>query len=236
MKNTLNSDGVVRDNPKPKVTVLICAFNEEQNLPHVLPKIPKWVDEILLIDGHSTDKTVAVARELLPNIRIEYQPSIGKDDALEYGVSLAIGDIIVTLDADGNTNPEEIPNFIEPLLKGYDFAKGSRFLKIKPLQMPFHRHFGNWVLCTEVKLLFGAKFTDVCSGYNSFWKHAWGKIKFPEEFGYEPLILIRAKKAGLNIVEVSTLDKGRISGESKLPSWQQGWGAFKAILKERFSG
>ncbi len=219
---------------KPKITVLICAFNEEKNLPLVLPQIPKWVDEVLLIDGHSSDNTVAVARELWPDIRIEYQPNKGKNDAIEYGVPLAIGDIVITLDADGNTDPKEIPNFIEPLLKGYDFAKGSRFFKTRPLQMPRHRHFGNWVLRTEVNLLFGTKFTDVCSGYNSFWKEAWAKIKFPEEFGYEPLILIRVQKAGLKITEVSTLDKGRISGESKLPSWQQGWGAWKAILKERF--
>lgn len=221
---------------KQTITILICAFNEEKNLPYVLPKIPKWVDEILLIDGHSTDNTVAVARKLLPNIRIEYQPNTGKDDALEYGVSLARGDIVVTLDADGNTDPEEIPQFIEPLHKGYDFVKGSRFLKTKPAQMPFHRHFGNWLLFTEVNLLFGAKFTDVCSGYSAFYKTAWGKIKFPEEFGYEPLIIIRAKKAGLKIIEIPTVDKGRVTGESKLPSWRQGWGAFKAILRERLTG
>ncbi|MCJ7743056.1 MAG: glycosyltransferase family 2 protein [Dehalococcoidales bacterium] len=219
---------------KPKVTILICTFNEEQNLPHVLPKIPKWVDEVLLIDGHSADKTVAVAREFFPNIRIEYQPNKGKDDALEYGVSLATGDIVITLDADGNTDPEEIPNFIEPLLKGYDFVKGSRFLKTRPLKMPWYRRFGNWVLFTEINLLFGAKYTDVCSGYNAFWKSSWAKIEFPDEFGYEPLIIIRAKKAGLKILEITSYDKGRASGKSKLPSWRQGWGAFKAILKERF--
>ena len=229
-------DEMIKLTIKPKVTVLVCTFNEEKNLPYVLPKIPKWVDEILLVDGHSSDKTVAIARELIPNIRIEIQPNKGKDDALQYGVSLASGDIVVTLDADGNNDPEEIPNFIGPLLKGYDFVKGSRFLKTKPLHMPRHRIFGNWVLCTELNLLFGTKFTDVCSGYNSFWKKAWEKIQFPEEFGYEPLILIRAKKSGLNIAEVSSLDTGRISGESKLPSWRQGWGGFKAILKERFRG
>jgi len=229
-------DEMIKLTIKPKVTVLVCTFNEEKNLPYVLPKIPKWVDEILLVDGHSSDKTIAVARELIPNIRIEIQPNKGKDDAIQYGVSLASGDIVVTLDADGNTDPEEIPNFIGPLLKGYDFVKGSRFLKTKPLHMPRHRLFGNWVLCTELNLLFGTKFTDVCSGYNSFWKKAWEKIQFPEEFGYEPLILIRAKKSGLNIAEVSSLDTGRISGESKLPSWRQGWGGFKAILKERFRG
>ena len=164
-----------RLNKKPSVTVLVCTFNEENNLPYVLPNIPKWVDEVLLIDGHSTDETVSVARKLLPNIRIEYQTDTGKDIALKYGISLATGDIVITLDADGNTDPKEISNFIEPLLNGYDFVKGSRFLKTKPLHMPKHRRFGNWILCTEVNLLFDVKFTDVCSGYNSFWKKAWRK-------------------------------------------------------------
>jgi len=230
-----NTDDRKQIFPNLKVTVLICAFNEADNLPYVLPKIPEGIYEVLLIDGHSTDNTIKVARSLIPSIRIESQPKKGKDDALEYGVLLAKGDIVITLDADGNTNPEEIPNFIEPLKQGHDFVKGSRFLHTKPLHMPRHRIFGNWVLYTEVNLLFGTRFTDVCSGYNAFWKKAWEKIKFPKPFGYEPLILIRAKKAGLKIVEVSTLDKGRISGESKLPSWPQGWKTFKAVLLERFT-
>jgi glycosyltransferase involved in cell wall biosynthesis len=219
---------------KPSVTVLVCTFNEENNLPYVLPLIPKWVDEVLLIDGHSTDNTISVARKLIPDIRIQVQPNKGKDDALQYGVSLATGEIVITLDADGNSDPKDIPSFIEPLSNGYDFVKGSRFLKTKPLHMSSYRRFGNWVLCMEVNLLYGAKFTDVCSGSNSFWKKAWEKIKFPEEFGYEPLIIIRAKKAGLKITEIPNLDKGRISGKSKLPSWPQGYQTFMAILKERF--
>jgi glycosyltransferase involved in cell wall biosynthesis len=232
----MNKDNMDQRNNKPTITVLVCTFNEEENLPHVLPKIPQWVDEILLIDGHSTDHTVSVARELLPNIRIELQPNKGKDDALQYGISLARGDIVVTIDGDGNTNPADISDFIEPLLHGYDFVKGSRFLKTKPAHMPRHRRFGNWILCTEINILFGARFTDVCSGYNSFWKKAWEKIKFPEEFGYEPLILIRAKRAHLKIAEIATLDTGRISGKSKLPSWRQGWRGLKTILLERFRG
>lgn len=221
---------------KPKITVLICTFNEEDNLPHVLLKIPGWVDEVLLVDGHSTDKTVEVAKKLCPDISILYQPNRGKDDALKHGVEHARGDIIITLDADGTTDPEEIPKFIEMLLNGYDFAKGSRFLKTRPMRMPWYRHFGNWVLVTEANLIFGTKYTDVCSGYNAFWKKSWGRIDFPDEFGYEPLITLRAKKAGLKMIEISCSDKGRISGTSKLPNWRQGWGAFKAILKERFRG
>jgi glycosyltransferase involved in cell wall biosynthesis len=219
---------------KPKITVLICALNEEDNLPYVLPKIPNWINEVLLIDGHSSDKTVETAQRLRPDIRIMYQPDKGKDNALKYGITQASGDIIITIDADGNTNPEEIPKFIGALLEGYDFVKGSRFLKARPSKMPWYRRFGNWVLFTEINLLFGTRYTDVCSGYNAFWKKAWTSVKFPDEFGYEPLIIIRGKKAGLRILEITTCDNGRLSGKSKLPSWRQGWEAFKSIIKERF--
>ena len=80
----------------PKVTALICTLNEENNLPHVLPKIPDWVDEVLLVDGHSADATVAVARKLCPAINILYQPGRGKGDALKYGIGNATGDSAVT--------------------------------------------------------------------------------------------------------------------------------------------
>ena len=108
----------------PKITALICTLNEEDNLQYVLPKIPACIDEVLLVDGHSSDRTVDVARELRPDIRIMYQPDTGKDNALKYGFEQASGDIIVTIDADGTTDPEEIPAFIVPLMDGYDFVKG----------------------------------------------------------------------------------------------------------------
>lgn len=219
---------------KPSITVLICALNEEKNLPYVLPTIPEYVDEILLVDGHSTDRTAEVARELRSDILILCQPNKGKDDALRYGIKHAKGDIIITLDADGSTDPAEIQNFIRPLIEGYDYAKGSRFLNARPQKMRWYRRLGNWVLATEANFIFGTQYTDLCSGYSAFWKSAWERIYLPEGFGYEPMITLRAHKAGLKIIEVPCIDKGRVSGYSKLPNWKQGWGAFKAILKERF--
>lgn len=217
----------------PRVSVIICTLNEEQNLPQVLPKIPDWVDEVLIVDGHSTDGTVEVAKQLCPRAKVLYQPSRGKGDALKYGIEQATGDIIVTLDADGSTSPSEIPDFISPLLDGYDFVKGSRFLGRRPV-MPLSRRFGNRILAITTNILYGTSYTDVCSGYNAFWKKAWAKIKFPDQFGYEPMILIRAKKAYLKLIEITTIDNGRVNGISKLPNWQQGFGAFKAILREKF--
>src|SRR4030042_1202071 len=132
----------------PRITALICTLNEEGNLPHVLPRIPAWVSDVLVIDGHSTDRTVEIARKIRPDIRILGHPGKGKGDALRYGIEQASGDIIVTLDADGNTDPEELPKFIEPLLNGYDFVKGSRFLNTSPARMPRHRRIGNCILAT----------------------------------------------------------------------------------------
>jgi len=160
----------------PKISALVCVKNEEVSLPHVLPKIPKWVDEVLLIDGHSIDDTVGFTRSQFPRVKILTQPGQGKGDAIKFGVKNATGDIIITLDADGATNPDEILNFINPLLNGYDFAKGSRFLHGRP-NMSARRRFGNWVLFTASNVFAGTKYTDICSGYNAFWKKAFQKLK-----------------------------------------------------------
>lgn len=218
----------------PKVTVLICTLNEEESLPYVLPKIPQWVYEILLVDGHSTDRTVEVARRLKPDIKVLYQPGKGKGDALKWGFKHASGDIIITLDADGATDPEEMPRFIEPLLNGYDFAKGSRFLNSRP-NMPLHRQFGNWVLVTAANVLHGTRYTDICSGYNAFWKRAIEKVNlYSNGFEMEQEMNVKIKKAGFKVTEVACSDKGRLSGKSKTRDLMQGLIDLITIIRERF--
>ena len=221
---------------KPKITALICTLNEASNLPSVLPKIPKWVDEVLLVDGHSTDGTVEVTRELFPEVKVLYQPGTGKGDALKHGFKHAQGDIIVTLDADGATDPEEISKFIEHLLNGYDFAKGSRFLNRHPLKMPTHRRFGNWVLATVANILYGTKYTDICSGYNAFWKKSIDRVSLSSNgFELEQEMNVKIKKAGLRVIEVPcSNNSGRISGGSKVAIWRQGLKDLLIIIRERF--
>lgn len=220
--------------PHPKFSAIVCTLNEAESLPHVLPKIPQWVNEVILVDGHSTDNTVEVAQKLRPDITILYQPGKGKGDALRHGIENASGDIIVTLDADGATDPEDMPRFIEPLLNGYDFAKGSRFLEGSP-KMPRHRKFGNWVLATTSNILFGTKYTDICSGYNAFWKKALENIKLTSNgFEMEQEMNVKVKKAGLKVIEVPYQDKGRISGSSKTQDVKQGFKDLLTIVRERF--
>lgn len=219
------------------ITALICTLNEEETLPHVLPQIPDWVDEVLLVDGQSTDNTVTVANRLRPDARIVHQPGRGKGDALKYGVEQASGDIIVTLDADGTTDPEDMPRFVEPLLRGYDFVKGSRFALSRPAGKPRHRVFGNWVIVTTHNILYGTNYTDLCSGYNAFWKQAVARVDLSGWTNQEePLLNARVRKAGLKVAEVGHHDKGRIGGETKQPSWRQGSGAIRTVIRERFRG
>ncbi|MFC2067141.1 glycosyltransferase family 2 protein [Chloroflexota bacterium] len=228
------------NNPEnyPRITVLICTLNEAENLPYVLPKIPQWVYEILLVDGHSTDRTVEVAEEICPEIKVLYQSGKGKGDALRCGIEHASGDIIVTLDADGSTNPEELPKFIDPLLNGYDFAKGSRFALGLPQDKPWHRILGNRAITLTFNILFCKKYTDLCSGYYAFWRTRVAGIELLSSDGYEnePLINTRVSKIGLKVIEVPHIDRGRFEGDSKELSWRQGFKAIKSIIRERFRG
>ncbi len=221
----------------PSVTVLVCTLNEEEGIADILKRIPLWVDEVLLLDGHSTDNTVEVAKRTRSDIRVLYQPGKGKGDALRYGIENATGEIVVTMDADRATDPEDMPRFIEALLKGYDFAKGSRFLRRLPRNKPWHRVMGNWAITVTFNVLFLRRYTDLCSGYNAFWKKSVGGIRWPEDgFENEPLLNCQVAKRKLKVIEVGHLDLGRTKGEVKESSWRQGFKAIKTMVRERFHG
>lgn len=217
-----------------KITALLCTLNEEKNLPHVLPRLPEDIDEVLIVDGRSRDKTVEVAKKLCPRARVVFQPGKGKGDALRYGIKRARGDIIVMLDADGSMSPEEIPRFVQPLLEGYDFVKGSRFLPGGGTSdMPKHRKFGNWVFTTLTNIFHRTKYTDLCYGYNAFWKKAFKKVFFKGNgFEVETEINIKINKAGLKVIEVPSFETERLNGEGKLHSLKDGYRILTTIFKE----
>src|SRR6266852_5763053 len=112
----------------PRVSLVVPVLNEEHNLAHVLPRIPAVVDELIVVDGGSSDGTVAVARQLCPDARVLAQPGTGKGDALAHGFVAARGEVIVIMDADASNDPAEIDAFVAALNAGADYAKGSRFI------------------------------------------------------------------------------------------------------------
>jgi len=219
----------------PAISVVIPTRNEAPNLRHVLPYIPTSVSEVVLVDGRSLDDTVVEAKKLLPSIKIIEQEGNGKGDALKTGFAACTGDIVVTLDADGSADPKEIPRFVEVLLQGYDFAKGSRYLKgagsadLTPL-----RRWGNSLLCGTVNLLFRTDFSDLCYGYNAFWKHCLNHVIIDSGgFEVETLINIRMHKAKLKILEVPSFEHARIHGQSNLRTLRDGWRVLQTIVCER---
>ena len=216
------------------MSVVIPALNEAENLPHVLPFIPSWVDEVLLVDGESTDGTVETAQSLLPHIRIVRQEGRGKGAALQSGFKAAQGEIIVMLDADGSTDPTEIPVFVNALLTGADFAKGSRFMQGGgTADMPWYRRWGNRCFVMLVRLLFGGAYSDLCYGYNAFWADVLPAIHLDAVgFEVETTMNVRALRAGLKVVEVPSFEDKRIYGEGRLKTIPDGWRVLKTILRE----
>ncbi|RIK41662.1 MAG: glycosyl transferase [Chloroflexi bacterium] len=219
---------------KPLVSVVIPALNEAENLPHVLPRVPEWVGEVLLVDGHSTDDTVAVAQALCPEIRIVPQEGQGKGAALRTGFAAANGDIIVMLDADGSTDPAEIPAFVGALLAGADFAKGSRFLQGGGTDdMPLYRKLGNWCFVLGVRLLFGGSYSDLCYGYNAFWRHVLPHLDLDADgFEIETMMNVRALHARLKVAEVPSFEAARVYGNGRLRTIPDGWRVVKTIFHE----
>jgi glycosyltransferase involved in cell wall biosynthesis len=217
------------------ISVIVPARNEADNLQYVLPRIPSFVDEVILVDGHSTDNTIAEAKRWLPSIRIIEQDGKGKGDAIKLGLAAATGNIIILLDADGSADPLEIADFVDVLLAGNDFAKGSRFLKgAKSHDITLLRRAGNFGLTQIVNILFSARFTDLCYGYNAFWKHCVAHIDIDSDgFEIETLINIRMQVAGLKIAEVPSNEYPRIYGLSNLNAVQDGWRILKLIVQEK---
>lgn len=236
-------DALPGDDPLPSVSVIIPALNEARNLPHVAQRMPAGIDEIVVVDGGSVDDTVAVARQLWPDAVHIQQTRKGKGNALACGFAAASGDIIVAIDADGSTDPAEIPRFVGALLAGADFAKGSRFIAGGgSVDITRIRRAGNWGLNALVNILFSATYSDLCYGYNAFWRYCLDVIDLPDSttrepqwgdgFEIETMVNVRAVARGLTIAEVHSHEANRIHGESNLNAVRDGLRVLRTICSE----
>lgn len=218
----------------PYVSVVIPTFNEERNIKKVLLGVKNvlknYKHEIIIVDNHSIDKTVQVARSLRVSVIFDNK---GKGSALEKGFNMAKGDIVISMDADLSNRPKELRLLIAGIETGYDICIGSRFMSGGGSgDMPFIRKFGNKFFVFVVNHLYGSKYTDMCYGYRSFAKGISKKLNLKEKgFGIETEINIKAKKLGLKVLEVPSYEKPRAAGEAKLRSLRDGYIILRTILK-----
>jgi glycosyl transferase family 2 len=226
--------GPDRRNRKTKVSVVVPAMNEERNIGQVLSELPEGLHEVILVDGNSKDKTIEVARQAYPDIRVTTQSGRGKGDAFRTGFAAVTGNLVVMLDADGSADPAEIPSFVAALEAGADFAKGSRYMPGGgSADITKLRSGGNWVLSGTANLLHGTKFTDLCYGYNAFWVRCLPFISLDVPgFEVETLINLRIAGAGMKITEVPSYEKERLHGESNLKTFRDGFRVLGTILRE----
>ena len=230
----------------PTISVVIPARNEAANLELVLPQLPAEY-EVIVVDGGSVDDTVSVTRRRRPDAIVVQQTRRGKGNALACGFHAASGDIIVMFDADCSADATEIPAFVQALVDGADFAKGSRFAAgggsddITGL-----RFLGNHALNMVANLGFGTHFTDLCYGYNAFWRDLVPVLALPDTatpaptdgmlwgdgFEIETVINCRLAAADVRIVEVPSVEKKRVFGESNLRTFSDGLRVLRTIVAE----
>src|ERR1700722_403736 len=236
---------------EPTVSIVIPTKNEALNLPHVFAGLDTDRYEVILVDGNSSDDTVEVARSLCPNLIVVGQTRKGKGNALACGFAEASGDFIVMLDADGSTDPAEIPRFIDALKQGADFAKGSRFMPgAGSSAISRLRQLGNYFLNKIVNVIYGTRYTDLCYGYNAFRRECLsvidlevgddstdlGAMRWGDGFEVETLINVRIAKAGLVVAEVPSFEHSRHFGSSNLNAVSDGIRVLRTIHAERKRG
>lgn len=219
------------------ITVIIPTLNEEENIEEVILGLKQMgYTNILVVDARSTDRTVEIAQKL--GARIIFQNGNGKGDALRHAFFKENNncDVIVIMDADGSMDPREIPSFLEALESGADVVKGSRFLSYAySKDMTLIRKIGNRLLLFAVNLLHSTKYTDLCYGFGAFTTESIKRL-YPhlksKNFEIEAEVFIKAKKLGLKIVEVPSIEYERKNGNSNLDSFRDGFSILKTILRE----
>jgi glycosyltransferase involved in cell wall biosynthesis len=219
-----------------KTTLLVTTWNEIAGMKAIMPQIKReWFDQIIILDGGSTDGTIEYARDQGYFVYVQKQPGFRHAycEVLEY----VEGDVIITFSPDGNSIPDLLPDLIKKMNEGYDMVIVSRYLgNAKSEDDDFLTGFGNWFFTNLANILHGGHYTDAMVIYRAYKKqliydlelidNRWYKIPetiFCCRVSWEPLLSIRATRRKLRVTEIPGDEPPRIGGERKLRVWR--WGA-----------
>lgn len=219
-----------------KTTLLVLTLNEIEGMKAIMPQIKReWVDQIIIVDGQSTDGTAEWAREQGYEVVVQQKPGVrfAYFDAMPH----VKGDVILCFSPDGNSVADRIPPLVEKMKEGYDLVIVSRYLdEAKSDDDDIVTAFGNWLFTKTVNILHGGHYTDVMVMYRAFKKQLVYDLDLDKEISYtlpetlfrtkiswEPLMSVRAAKRKLKIGEIPGDEPARIGGERKLQIFK--WGA-----------
>jgi glycosyltransferase involved in cell wall biosynthesis len=221
----------------PTVTAVIPTLNEADNLRWLMPRLTA-VDEIVIVDGESTDGTVEVVLSLRPDAKIIVEPPTGKGTAMRVGMAAATSEMIIMLDADGSMDPAEFDAFLALLCRGYEFVKGTRYgCGGGSDDLTGLRRLGNSWLTRLANGLYRQHWSDLCYGYVAMRRDAVDRLCLESTgFEIETEMCVNAVRAGLRIAEVASHETERRFGESNLNTWRDGWRVLKTMVRLRFAG
>ena len=219
-----------------KTTLLVMTYNEIDGMKAIMPKIDSnWCDQIIVVDGGSTDGTIEWAKENGYQVYVQQQE--GFRHAYTEVMPLVEGDVIITFSPDGNSIPELIPDLQQKMEEGYDMVIASRYLgPAKSEDDDLVTGFGNWMFTRLVNILHGGHYTDAMVIYRAYRKQIIFDLELDKEEGFrtaeklfrtkvswEPLLSVRAAKRKLKITEIPGDEPARIGGRRKLQVIK--WGA-----------
>ncbi len=223
------SSGFLKEaKPSREVSVVVPTYNEERSIKRLVSALSsalKGFDfEVVVVDDASCDSTPEIIDRLAASssgrVAALHRKGIkGIFSALQDGIMVARGRIVVIMDADFSHPPEQVPFIVRELQKGdYDIVVGSRFVKGSVFKAPFARRYGPAVLNFVCRLILGIKVSDIFTGFHAMKKSSFRQVRFLYqsvwgEFDME--LLYRAQKAGLKITELPFSYRFRSEGSSK---------------------
>jgi glycosyltransferase involved in cell wall biosynthesis len=221
----------------PTVTAVIPTLNEADNLRWLLPRLSS-VDEVVIVDGQSSDGTAEIARLLRPDATIIVEPPTGKGTAMRTGMAAATSEVLIMLDADGSMDPAEFDAFLALLCRGFDFVKGSRYACGGGSDdLTGLRSVGNKWLTRLANGLYRGGWSDLCYGYVGIRRSAVDRLALKSTgFEIETEMCVNAVRAGLKMAEVASHESNRRYGESNLNTFRDGWRVLRTMVRLRFAG
>jgi len=220
-----------------KTTLIIFTWDEIDGMKAIMPQIKKeWYDQMIIVDGGSTDGTIEYAKE--HGYPIFVQKGKGAGAAFREAMERATGDIIIPFSPDGNSVPEKIPELVAKLKEGYDIVIASRYLgNAKSYDDDPVTTFGNWFFTNLMNLMFGSKITDCFVMFRAYRADALRSLNInTDDCSWGSLILIRATKKKLKIGEIPADEPARIGGKRKMSPLGNGSRELTAFIKEFFAG